>query len=240
MWSLPTMRQLNEQAESKGFEEKLKRACRTGKLDGEQLVCEWQGHDQPSRCDGELRHYLHYDIFSDKPKGILTLCERHDGYYGSPSEGYFECVDCNRVHIENITWERYEVGTEDGSVCIPCYAERVLNDENQWLPLTDEVINALTFNQVRKAKHLIAVQMKVPDGIHQVGDGVTFDSGDGHGINGSLLDLKAELLQAREDGATRALLILDDAFQFCVSIGIYVPDQDGRFDVKTEASTEAA
>jgi|SRR5882762_2823441 len=236
MWSLPTMKQLNEKAESKGFEEKLKRACRTGELDGEKLVCEWAEHDDPSRCDGELRHYLHYDIFSDKPKGILTLCEHHDGWSGSPSEGYFECADCNRVQIENITWERYEVGTEDGSVCIPCYAERVLNDENQWLPLTDEVINALTFDYVRKAKHLIAVQMKVPDGIHQVGDGVTFDSMDGHGIDGGLLDLKAELLQAREDGATRALLILDGAFQFCVSIGVYVPDQNARFDQKEVAA----
>ena len=37
----------------------------------------------------------------------------------------------------------------------------------------------------------------------------------------------------------KGLLILDGAFQFCVSIGIYVPDQDGRFDVKPEAATEA-
>jgi hypothetical protein len=236
MWSLPTLKQLNEQAESKGFEQKLQDACRTGILDGETLVCEWADHDEPSRCEGELRHYLHYDIFSDKPKGILTLCERHDGYYGSPSEGYFECVDCNRVHIENITWERYEVGTEDGSVCIPCYAERVLNDENQWLSITDEVIDGLTFYQVRKAKHLIAVQMKTPDGIHQVGDGVTFDSSDGHGINGGLEDLRAELRQAREEGATKAMLILDGGFQFCVSIGVYAPDKDGRFDQKEVAA----
>lgn len=220
MRSLPSLKVLNAQAESKGWEKKLDRACRTGVLDGEKLVCEW--HD---RCEGDLRHYLHYDIFSDKPKGILTLCERHDGYYGSSSEGYFECVDCNKIMVTN---ENYYTSTSDGDVCIPCYADRVLNDEDAWIPLTDEAIDAINFNNVRKAKHLIAVQMPVPEGIEAVGDGVTFDSMDGHGVNDDIDNLKEELRQAKEQGANRALLILDGGFQFCVSV--YVPVKGGRFD----------
>src|SRR5690348_12408001 len=100
MWSLPDINRMNSEAFQ--LKNKLEEAARTGTLDGEKLKCEWEGHSEP--CDGELRHYLWYDIFSDDPKGILTLCEHHDGYYGSPSEGYFTCEDCERVMTENYTW----------------------------------------------------------------------------------------------------------------------------------------
>src|SRR5271157_2261239 len=215
MWALPTMKQLNAQAESKGFEQKLERACHTGKLDGEKLVCEWADHDEPSKCEGELRHYLTYDIFSDKPKGILSLCERHDGDYGSPSEGYFECVDCNRVHIENITWERYEVDTEDGPICLPCYLQRVMNDEERWISLTDEAIAAVDFNKVRKAPHCIGVQMPIPANTIRFVNNVEFDSGSGACISGGGVgELQETLHQLQSEGETRALLILDAAYQF--------------------------
>ena len=49
------------------------------------------------------RSHLVYDIFSDDPKGVLHLCETHDGYSGDPVEGYFTCEDCERVIAENYT-----------------------------------------------------------------------------------------------------------------------------------------
>jgi hypothetical protein len=234
MWALPTLKQLNAQAESRGFGQNLKRACKTGRLDGEELVCEWQNHDTPSKCDGELFHYLYYDIFSEKPKGILTLCEHHDGYYGSPSEGYFECAGCNRVHVENITWERYEYVTPDGeSLCLPCALKWYLGDEDHWLQLTDAVIDGLTFNQVRKAKHLIGVQMPRP-GLEFRGN-TEFDSMDGHCISGGgVAELQELMRQAKAEGYTKAVVILDGAYQFAVSLGLYVPEKSGEFDTSEQ------
>lgn len=231
MWSLPSMKQLNQEAESKLFQNKLKRALKTGVLDRKKLVCEWADHDTPSRCSGDLRHYLHYDIFSPLPKGILTLCEHHDGYYGRPTEGYFECADCNKVMIENITWERYEHTTEDGdSICIPCFAQRVLSDDDRWIVLTDENIAAVNFNQVRKAPHCIAVQMPIPTGIEFVNN-AEFDSMDGHSISGGgVNELKESLKELQTEGYKRAILILDAAYQFAVSIAVYKPIKNGPYD----------
>jgi|GEM_PF-5247444 len=230
MWALPDIRRLNAEAGSKTFRQKLSRACRTGKLDGKKLGCEWAGHD--GKCAGELRHYFWFDIFSNDPKGILTLCEHHDGYYGSPSEGYFECAYCNRVMVENYTWELYYHDTEDGHVCLPCYVERELAEPSNWIALTDAVIDALTFREVRKAKHLIGVQMPIPKGINFFGntemDGLSggrltgFSSCE-ESPDGAVEELKETLRRAQAEGHTRAILILDAAYQFSVSIGIYVP-----------------
>jgi hypothetical protein len=228
VWALPTMKQLNQEAETKTFQDRLRRALKTGKLNGEVLTCEWAEHDDPSRCDGELGHYLHYDIFSDKPKGILTLCEHHDGYYGSPSEGYFTCEDCQRVHTENITWERYVHDTEDGPVCLPCYAKRVIADDDQWIPLTGERINALTERDLHKAPHCIGVQMPIPAGIEFVNN-VEYDSYSGRGISGGgVEELKDTLNKLKAEGEDRALLILDAAFQFAVSVGLYRETAEAR------------
>lgn len=197
------------------------------------MHCEWEDHDSPSRCEGELRHYLHFDIFSDQPKGILTLCEYHDGYYGNPTEGYFTCVDCERVHISNITWEVYSVATENGDVCIPCYLKRVLDGEKHWIQLTDEAINAVDFNRVRKAPHCIAVQMPIPPNTIRFVNNVEFDSMDGHCISGSgVEELKDTLHQLKDEGVDRALLILDGAYQFAVSIAVYAPVTSGVYDKK--------
>jgi hypothetical protein len=231
MWSLPSLKVLNEQAESKGYDKKLERACRTGVLDRKKLVCEWTHHDEPSKCSGELRHYLHYDIFSDKPKGILTLCEHHDGYYGSPSEGFFECCSCQRVMIENITWERYETIIDGESFCLPCAAELHLAENSNWTPLTDAAIDALTFDDVRKAPHLIGVQMPIPKGIEFVNN-CEWDSYSGQGISGGgVNELKDSLRERKAAGDTKAILIMDAAYQFAVSIGVYVPVKGGKYDV---------
>jgi hypothetical protein len=224
MWSLPDINRMNSEASKE--KAKLERAAQTGRLDRKKLKCEWKGHDKNNVCEGELRKYLWYDIFSDDPKGILTLCERHDGYYGSPSEGYFECEQCNRVFIENYTWERYQAVHEGSSLCLPCFAYEVLHDEDRWIPLTDASIDRVTFADVRKAPHCIGVEMPVPNEIRFVSN-VEFDSTDGHCISGGGLDeLKDTLRTLRNEGETRAILILDAAYQFAVSIGVYAPTHE--------------
>ncbi len=175
-----------------------------------------------------MRHYLWFDIFSDDPKGVLTLCEQHDGYYGSPSEGYFECESCNRVLIENYTWELYFADTDSGRLCLPCYAQEILQDEDKWIPLTDERIDRLTFDQIRKAPHCIGVKMPVPKQIRFVNN-VEFDSSTGQCISGGgVEELKETLRQLKEEGETRAILILDAAWQFAVSVAMYAPAKFGR------------
>jgi hypothetical protein len=223
MWSLPDIKRMNAEASSQ--KSKLQKAVRTGKLDGKPLQCEWADHDSPSQCEGELRHYLWHDIFGPDPKGILTLCEHHDGYYGSPSEGYFTCGDCGEVFAENYTWELYyHVG--DGDIyCLPCYAAQVIADEERWIPLTDEAIKRISFNDVRKAPHCIGVEMPVPKEIKFVNN-VEFDSMDGHCISGGgVEELKDTLRDLQTQGVPRALLILDAAYQFAVSIGVYAPNE---------------
>src|SRR5258708_22426710 len=222
MWSLPDTSRLNGEAATE--KEKLELAARTGILDGEQLECEWKDHD--GECDEELRHYLWYDIFFDDPKGILTLCERHDGYYGSPSEGYFTCDGCNRVFVENYTWERYEAIHEGSSLCLPCFAYEVIHDEDRWIPLTDESIDRVTFADVRNAPHCVGVKMPVPKEIRFIND-VEFDSMDSHCISGGGVDeLKETLRTLRDEGETRAILNVDAADQFPVAIVVHAPTRE--------------
>lgn len=225
MWSLPNIQRMNSEAFQ--MKKKFESAVRTGVLDRKRLKCEWHDHDTPSQCDGELRHYLWFDIFSDDPKGVLTLCEHHDGYYGSPSEGFFTCDDCERVMIEHITWEVYHTTVDDSILCLPCAAARFLADADNWIQLTDERIDAIGFDDVRKAKHVIGVEMPVPDGIELV-DCVTFDSMDGHGIDGDVETLKGYLRQLQAEGEDRAVIILGGGFQFAVRVSVYRETVDAR------------
>lgn len=218
MWSLPNIVRMNEEAVRN--RSKLERAAKTGKLNGKKIPCYYAGN---GKCEGELRTYLVYDIFSDDPKEVIGLCEHHDGYYGSPAEGYFTCDDCLRVMLENYTWELYSHVGEDGILCLPCYAKRELEEDENWISLNDAAIDALTFSDIRKAKHLIGVEMPVPKRIRFVNN-VEFDSMDGHCISGGgLEEIKQTLHDLKSEGQARAILILDAAYQFAVSIGVYVP-----------------
>jgi hypothetical protein len=223
MWSLPDIKRLNDEATTK--RKALQRAARTGRLNGKKLTCEWAGHD--GECTGELYHYLWYDIFSDDPKGIVSLCDTHDGAYGDPSEGYFRCEACQRIVIENYTWERYE---QDG-LCPRCAAKTYIEDEDAWIRLTDEDIAIVTLDVIRKAKHVIGVEMPVPKSIQFVGN-VEFDRSTGEKLystrEAGVEELKELLEQAKADGHKRALLILDAAYQFAVGIGVYVDARPAR------------
>jgi hypothetical protein len=228
MWSLPDIARLNSRASDSRVA--LQNAAETGFLNGEALECEHYGDN----CTDELRRYLWYDIFSDDPKGVLTLCERHDGYFGNPTEGYFTCDSCQRIMAENYTWELYYLHDEatGESLCLPCAAERYIAKEESWIELIPENIEAVDFNRVRQAKHVIGVKMPVPKSIEPYGDSVTLDSASGGKVRGfssadstpdsGVRELRDELTAAMEDGHKQALLILDGGFQFAVSIGVYV------------------
>jgi hypothetical protein len=228
MWSLPDIARLNSRATDSRVA--LHNAVETGFLNGEALECEHEDEN----CTDELRRYLWYDIFSDDPKGVLTLCERHDGYFGSPTEGYFTCDSCQRIMPENYTWELYYVHDEatGESLCLPCAAERYIAHEENWIELTPENIEGVDFKRVRQAKHVIGVKMPVPKSIEAYGNGITLDSSSGGMVRGfssadstpdaGVRELRDELTAAMEEGHKRALLILDGGFQFAVSIGAYV------------------
>ena len=224
MWSLPDIQRMNSQAFQ--TKKKLENAVRTGRLDRKKLKCEWEGHSSP--CEGDLRHYLWFDVFSADPKGILTLCDHHDGYYGNPSEGYFTCEGCGRVMTENYTWELYHAEHHGTQLCLPCFAEEILTDEARWIRLTHENIDALDSDDARKAPHCIGAKMPVPKAIRFVNN-VEFDSMDGHCISGGgLEELKETLRQLKDEGEDRAILILDAAYQFAVSIAVYAETAETR------------
>ena len=236
MWSLPDIQRLNSQAQLN--REKLEHAVQTGVLDGRRLRCKYS-----KNCLGQLWHQLWYDVFSDDPKGIITQCEYHCHQHGTP-EGYFWCGACHRLMVENYTWEVYSTLSEDGQqVCLRCAAEYYIKDENNWIALTDEDIAVITFDVVRrKARHVLAVRMPVPEQI-QFFDSLTLDSSTGGLIRGfadadptpatAVEALREILRQAKEAGHDRALMILDGAYQFAVSIGVYVP---AAIDAKHKAN----
>jgi hypothetical protein len=230
MWALPDIQRLNEDAEE--FKSTLERIVLNNELpNGEPLKCNHDGDE----CDGEVRAIPYFDIFSDTPKGHIDLCERHYGYYGWPDEGYFECEGCNRVMVENYTWELYYHQDGCGIYCLNCWRESVLQDEDEWVVLTPENLVDLNFDQVRRAKHLTAVGQDCPKELELVGN-VEMDGSTGGKLRttsyadtdpaDAVEEIRSLLLEAMERGRKRAILILDGAYQFSVSIGIYT-DADG-------------
>jgi len=62
--------------------------------------------------------HLYYDICSDDPKGLVGRCQEHDDDFRNIPEGYFYCEGCNRLMVENYTWELYSVCTDSGKFCL--------------------------------------------------------------------------------------------------------------------------
>lgn len=237
MWSLPDTKRLNSEAQvdRKRLEQKrLEQAVLTGVLDGKTLCCEYG-----KNCAGQLSHQLWYDVFSADPKGILTQCELHWGRCGIP-EGFFWCCACRRLMVKNYTWEAYSTDSKDPEkvclVCLRCAAERYIKDENNWIALTDEDIAVITFDVARrKACHVLAAGMPVPEQIQRF-DSVTLDSSTDGMIRRfncadstpstpkAAVERVREILdRAKDAGHGGALLICDGAYQFAVSVGVYVP-----------------
>ena len=145
------------------------------------------------------------------------------------------CPACRFAEGQQHTWERYETRDEHGnSLCLPCAAKQYIEDDSNWIRLTDEDIAVVTFDVIRKAKHVIGVEMPVPKGIELV-DSVTLNSSTGgivrdfstaDGTPDRGVELIRDILtQAKNHGHKRAILIPDAAYQFAVSIGVYVDAQ---------------
>lgn len=222
MWSLPDINRMNAEAATPAAKGLITKQLR-GRAKLECCMC-----DKPATLRSRQEYF---DIFSDLPKGVIGLCAKHEEEYGGIPEGYFYCNQCNRLFVENYTWENYFSESEDGEIiCLNCKAEEYVGNPDNWLQLP-EAIADLDFNRVRQAGHVIAVKGPIPKGLKEYG-GVTLDSFSGGRVtgfsssegspDGGVQELKDLLLKAHEDGHSEAILILDGAFQFCVSIGVYV------------------
>jgi hypothetical protein len=214
MWSLPDIAVMNSRAAAK--KPSLLKAVGTG-IDpetGKQATCEREDQN----CSGNVRGEPWFDIFSDDPKGVVFLCENHGGDYNR--DEYFRCEDCERLMLDHITWERYVHDTEDGPICLNCYAKRVMDDPKSWVPLTKARIDMVDFSLLRKAPHIIAVSGPTHGLVHY--GSATFDSMSGNCISGGGLDeIKGALHNARKEGKRKALIVLCAAYQFCVELGVF-------------------
>lgn len=227
MWSLPNISRLNAVAAAEKSD--IERQAENHTLpDGRHAECE---HCQKPATVS----YLWYDPFSDDPKGVLHLCEEHDNHYGYSDEGYFTCYDCYRVHIDHYTWERYQVITEGGdTLCINCAAKREIADPDNWIKLTPEIIAAVDIDRIKAAKHLRVVGQSSPDGLEEI-DNVEYDGSNGGRLltsssceptsDGTVAAVREILQRAADEGHAEAMLILDAAYQFSVSIGVYVREK---------------
>jgi hypothetical protein len=227
MWSLPNIVKLNDEAARTA--NKFLKAVHSHKLDGKVIRC---GHCE-RRADVV---YPYYDIFSDDPKGIVGLCDEHDGI---SDEGLFTCDGCGRIMVENYTWERYCASDPetDEVLCLCCFAERELAKVDNWLELTEERIDQVDFEEVRRCKHLLAVNQPAPKSIQFV-ENVELDSSSGGRLtscstcestpDGAVHEIQSILLRLKSTGFTKAFLILDAAYQFSISIGVYVRAAEAR------------
>ncbi len=228
MWSLPDIAALNADAVKNAG--RYLRAEQTGRLGRKRVECDHCG--KPATVVVPW-----YDPFSDDPKGVIGTCKEHEDAFGFPGDGFFTCDDCGRVHAENYTWELYVKHTDDGdTLCIPCWQKRILRpfnaDEDHWIPLTDAAIDRLDFKRVQQAPHILVVGMDPPKSLRFIGN-VEFDSMTGGALRGfssadstpdrGLVEIQGLLYKAKAGGAERAILILDAAYQFAVSVGVYVP-----------------
>jgi hypothetical protein len=213
MWSLPSIDKINREAEERYDKEKnltAKQILRGKKCD----------HDEKEKA---TIYYDWYDVFSDVPKGRIFLCDKHDGYYGNPDEGFFTCVACSRVFTENYTWEKYNYVTEDGEeLCLNCYLDGELDNTENWINAVEDV----SWEKVTKAKHLIPVEGRHWQEYLEFVGNVEFDSMTGAKLTGfsstssrddGLNDLRDIVRKAKKP----CMLILDGAYQFSVSLGVY-------------------
>ena len=224
MWSLPDIQRLNAAAVINRHA--LEDAILTGMLHGEHVIC----NNADENCRGSLTYELWFDVFSDPPKGIVGQCAYHRESHCAPT-GYFRCEICRHLFVERYTHEFYSINTSKGLMCLPCAAEYYIANPSNWIELTEATIAALDFERVQLAAHVLAVGMPVPKAIEFAGN-VEADTATGGRVIGSTLceratdgtvqAIKDILHGLRKRGIRRALLVIDAAFQFSVSLGIYI------------------
>jgi len=205
MWALPDISRLNTVAE-KNYKNK-------------------QNIHEKNSCDYCNKKALiwqeYYDVFSNYPKGEIALCEGHHNSSGIVCEGYFYCNNCGKLHIENYTWEDYYTIVNGEQFCLNCALDIYLSEDSNFIHKKE--IDKISFDMIRKAPHLIPVAGTYDKKILNFVGNVEFDNTDGHCINGDdINDLKEFCAQAiAKSSKKRCVLILDGAYQFAISIGIY-------------------
>ncbi|HWX22420.1 MAG TPA: hypothetical protein VN578_21170 [Candidatus Binatia bacterium] len=225
MWSLPDINRLNANA-----------AANAGKLRHEAArkrkpQCEIYGCKRRAK-----ESTLWFDIFSDSPKGVVHTCSEHSATH---DPDLFVCEGCQRVVLDHFTWERYQVQIGGVTLCLKCAAEAHFSDPANWIdpravkqvvlepegvPLFDSKTGVLN---AARCRHVLGVKQPIPAGI-SFHDNSEFDSCDGHQISGgNLLDVIERLNQP-------FCPVLDAAYRFAVSIGLYV--RDGEQQRQKEAA----
>lgn len=224
MWSLPEIRILNAHARS------CAGAYHTEANPPPQ-------HQHKCECCGDKAevHEKYFDIFSDDAKGVRHLCECCDDT-GHGEEGYFRCDCCERLMVENYTWELYRVELDGQTLCLTCAAETYFGN-------TKKLIHPAKVKQVvvergrplfragvlnlAAAPHVLGVEQPLPEGIKFV-ENFEFDSHDGHQISGG--NALATIRELRQP----FFVALDAGWQFAISVGLYVRtpfhEIDGRQD----------
>jgi hypothetical protein len=214
MWSLPDINQLNAIA-----------AAERPKLEREMRRKRHRPNCEVYPCaERSAGSEPYFDIFSDDPKGLVHTCSEHSAV---DLDGYFYCEHCERLMVENYTWERYRVELDGMTLCLKCAAEIYFCDEQNWIEprlvksvvlrprqgrLFDAVSGVLNIAQCR---HVLAVKQPTPE-VVVFHDNFEFDSMDGHQISGErMLDVIRQLDQP-------FCPAMDAAYQFAVSIGIYL------------------
>lgn len=221
MWALPDIVQMNSIAV-----DNQKRFAREARLKtSRKYPCE--GCGEPS-----IHHLKYYDIFSEDVKGVTHLCEDH---YGADCNGFFYCDSCKRRMAENYSWEIYGVQLGDRTLCLKCAAEEHFSNAANWIDpravknVIQKPRRAALFNpatgalNIARCLHVLAVEQPVPDAVKFV-DNFEFDSMDGHQISGG------DMLETIKGLSVPFCPVHDAAYQFAVSIGLYVRAGRGAFD----------
>jgi hypothetical protein len=208
MWSLPDINSMNARAASNAKKIQREANLKTSR----KFPCECCG--KPSSV-----HEKWFDIFSDDAKAVRHLCQSC-AEDGRGDEGFFTCDSCNRLIVENYTWERYE----QNGICLACAAENYFsNNDNLIDPkqvksvvlqrdgelFEDGVLN------LAKAPHVLGVKQPIPAGVEFV-ENFEFDSTSGRQISGG--DMLFDIQQMDKP----FFVVCDAAYQFAVSIGLYV------------------
>ena len=217
MWSLPEINSLNLHAKSCATAYDREARFKTSR----KHPCE--GCGRPS-----THHDKYFDIFSDDAKGVRHTCERcYDN--GRADEGYFTCGCCGRLMVQNYTWEVYSVERDGQTFCLACAAKDYFgHDKNAINPqsvvdvelnpgsdrplLKDGILN------LAKAPHALGVKQPVPPGVKFI-ENFEYDSHSGRQISGG------DILETLRSLDKPVFVVLDAAYQFAVSIGLYIREQ---------------
>jgi hypothetical protein len=220
MWCLPNIVSMN--ARDAAGAKNLKRKLRRGP--GKRQVCEVYGCGKKASASIPW-----FDVFSEDPKGLIHVCAECSA---ESVEGFFRCDACTRMLIDHITWERYQVKLNDRVLCLKCAAEEYFSDPANWIdpklvkdagldrngaPLFDQ---GTGFLNVAKCRHVLGVEQPLPDGV-EFHTNAEFDSHSGTQISGDNLP---DIIQGLE--GQPFCPVLDAAYQFAVSIGIYVRNSE--------------